>query len=221
MLIYQSMLLSFPFQGFGLEIIEMLATYIGSCYDNNLSDRLTPDDFITLCFLCDKNDYKPSSWESKMLPALKSFNFCSYIEEYPRSDWPRIAISFYRLGHFDMNLINLLLRSPSVKRGKKYNDLLEILRKENPESLSPSEKVEVVKNQGKAGEEPAIKTTALLETLYENLRTIVGPNKIQRDYRLDCQTIIPFIVKSNLSTGNLLRLDDVPKINELEADEVL
>lgn len=148
------------------------------------------------------------NWDSKILPALKAFNFREHINTESKLTWFRFAVTMNSLGYCDIDLIGALLNSPNSKNSPYFNALREIYTKECPDKMQEIDK--------------DLSSNEKLETsIHDSLRDIIGAEKIWIDHRLDDQLSIPFVLKIDLRTEDLLHINEAPTFGSVKINEML
>lgn len=198
-------------------ISQDLIDHLSHYFDENIRD-MTIYNYIVFCTACAKADFKPSNWESTILPALKTFAFRFYLNNLRGFDWPEFALRLHKLGYCDPRFIQRIIYSKNAKLQKSYDQnkiakLKEILEQENVTSSDSSEESdsESSDTDGQSND----------DVLYDDLKDMLGANKIWSNVKIAKRVTVPYVLKMNLVSGDLLPFPKEPSIRDVNEDELL
>lgn len=200
-----------------MELIENLSEYFNS--EDDLR-KMTVANYIIIIRACDGAGYKPKNWDSHIVEALKTFKFSHYLSALGGFDWAKFALILNKLGCLNTQLIKNILKSKHLQKQKCYdeqklNQLKDILDHEVASTV-PINDFESEMTLSSSGE-----TTDDELTLYEDLKSMFGANKIWTNLQISDGLEIPYVLKMDLKSGDFLPLTERPSIQSHRTDELL
>lgn len=168
-------------------MIEFLSTV----YDNNdqseLNEILKSKDYVTLCTACEKANYKPLNWETRMVPAIEKAPTFG-IEYYMQIEY---ALTLNKLGIYQNELIENLMKSTAIERIFKNNEKLH----------------EVYRIYGNDDEKYANWSRYAI-WLKSDLEKFLEPQKVLTNVVINKDVTIPIVFKINTTTGEFIDLNE-------------
>ncbi|XP_031621528.1 uncharacterized protein LOC116339655 isoform X2 [Contarinia nasturtii] len=190
-------------------LIDRLSTYFQS---KESLRQLTFHDYLIICRACHKSGYKPKNWQSKIVDALKSFNFSVYLNTLGSFDWVKFALSLNDLGYCDTQLIESILKAEYIK--KKHNYDVEQLEK--LQEILDQKNADLAKDNIAVDNEYGLKeafVNASAEnvpcSVYKDLKSMFGDNFIRENVQIKANLKIPFVLKMDLESGNFLPINEI------------
>lgn len=192
-----------------------LIDHLSSFFDSDDSKScLQINDYLSLCIACSQANYKPSNWDSKILPAIKTFGFHRYLLDVEKFDWIRFAVILNSLGFNDIMLIKSITETRFTESIDSYHKsdmkkLQDILARENSSSGSS----EMCRHSSPTNEMKSL--------LKQDLENMIGAKRLWTDLNVNARLTIPFVLKMNLRSGDFLPITDKPTKQSVGEDELL
>lgn len=183
-----------PFQSWtSPELIEFISSVFNDHHDLELYQVIRPKDYVTLCNACEMTNYKPANWDTKMVPAIEKAPIVG-IEYHKQIDY---ALTLHKLGIYQDQLIEKLMKSTEIQRLYKHDPKLH----------------EVYRIYGDDDEKFANWTRYAI-WLKTDLEKFIGPKKVLTNVVVNKDVTVPFVMKINTNTGELIEM----KANTVKKD---
>lgn len=170
------------------DLIEFLSTVFDNNDQSELNEILKPKDYVTMCTACERANYKPLNWETKMVAAIEKAPTFG-IEYYMQIEY---ALTLNKLGIYQNELIENLMKSTAIERIFKNNEKLH----------------EVYRVYGNDDDEKLANWSRYAIWLKSDIEKFLEPKKVLTNVVINKDVTIPIVMKVNTTTGEFIDLNE-------------
>ncbi|XP_055313003.1 uncharacterized protein LOC129574678 isoform X2 [Sitodiplosis mosellana] len=176
------------------QLIDFVSIAFNKTYWNNKHVFVEVDDYGIFCTACEKANYKPTNWESNVVPAIKraklqESNFFKQVD---------LALTLHKLGIQHAAFIENFFNSAQLTHWHKNNKKLAEVHK----AYSIGTPLEVAEPKTQKNVTPYMSWLAL------DLEKFIGANKVLNNVIVSDDLTVPLVLKVNTETGNFLDMKE-------------
>lgn len=183
-----------------MELIDFLSVV----FNTDKHKKLKIDDYRVFCTACELSDHRPSNWDSKVVPAIKS----ARLQDSNCFFQANLACTLHSLGIQHDEFMEYFFNSELYKNWNKNDRRLTKVHKgylaERKEEVDDEPKIQ-----------PNINSKSYMSWLTSDLEKFVGSNKVMNNVTLNKDLTVPLVLKVNTETGNFMDMKEGSRTKNL------
>lgn len=193
-------------------------------FENDKYSQLGEVDYAKLCIACQKSNYTPSNWKTKIVPIIEKANMdrlCDYMQIRDQID---IALAFHAVGVYHPRYIDELAYLITTQKSKEFienaqEELSEVFDHHSRQEMVRKKNACVIEDIAQMNEDNenmraitnALKGNSTITNQYvswlkKDLENFIGANTVLNNVTVSNELIVPLLMKINIKTGNFANL---------------
>lgn len=148
------------------------------------------DDYATFCIACEKADYKPLNWDSKVVPVMKrvdleSSNITKHVD---------LALALHKLEIYNDDFLEHFFHTTQLNEFNKHDPKLlkvfDVYKNRNDDVVT------------KPGAQNIV--TPYMSWLAGDFEQFIGANKVLHNVTVSNEFTVPLVMRVNTKTGTFM-----------------